>query len=67
MKDEDLDRYPHAECSQQVRPELRGHTKVESQEKREDSGAGEYRELNCAHHPASVTGKTAGNALDIKS
>jgi hypothetical protein len=67
MKDEDFDRYPHAESSQQVGPVLRGHTEVESQEKREDSSDGKYRQLNRAQYPASVMGKMAGNALDIKS
>jgi hypothetical protein len=67
MKDEDFDRYPDAEGSQQVGPVLRRHTEVKSQQKREDSGDRDYRELNCAQYPPSVRGKTTGNALEIKS
>ena len=67
MKDEDLDRYPHAESSEQVGPVLRGNTEVKSQEEREDSSHGDYRELKCAHHPTSVVSKMADGGLDIKS
>jgi hypothetical protein len=67
MKDEDFDRYPDVEGSQQVGPVLRRHTEVKSQEESKDTGDGEYNELNCVHHPASVTSKIADCALDIKS
>jgi hypothetical protein len=67
MKDEDLDRYPDAEGSQQVGPVLRRHTEVKSQEESENTGDRDYRELNYAQYPPSVVGKTAGNALGIRS
>jgi hypothetical protein len=67
MKDEDFDRYPDAEGSEQVGPVLRRHTEVKSQEESEDTGDGEYSELNCVHDPASVTSKIADGALNIKS
>jgi hypothetical protein len=67
MEDEDFDRYPGAEGNEQVGPVLRRHTEVKSQEESEDTGDGEYTELDCVHHPSSVMGKLAGGALDIKS
>jgi hypothetical protein len=66
MKDEDFNRDPDAEGSQQVGPVLRRHTEVKSQQESEHSGDHDYRELSCAHYPPSVMGKTAGNALDIE-
>jgi len=66
MKDEDFDRYPDAEGSQQVGPVLRRHTEVKSQLERKDPGARDYRELNYAEYPPSTMSETADGALDMK-
>jgi hypothetical protein len=67
MKHEDFDRYPDAEGSQQVGPVLQRHTEVKSQEEREDTSDGEYRELDNVHHPATVVSKMTSDAMEVKS
>jgi hypothetical protein len=64
---EDFSRHKDAKRRQQVGPELRRHSEVKTQDEREDTGDGEYGELNHSHHPARVVGKMAGDPMDVKS
>jgi hypothetical protein len=66
VKDEDFDRRPDADPSQQVDPESGRHNEIEPQQKRRNTGEDEYRELNRAGTPANVPREMADGALDIE-
>jgi hypothetical protein len=50
-----------------VGPVLRRHGEVESQDKRQDKGNGEYGELDHSYHPAMVPGEITGDPVGAKT
>ena len=67
VEDDDFGRHKDEESRQQVRPVLRRHGEVKSQDEREDAGDGEYDELNGPHHPTRMVVEMAGDRMNFES